>query len=101
MNSQEVEEFKKLYFRLQRKHSGEPREYTMTEIEKIAERAVEILEIHKPDPLVISAFKEVKEKSDYYHKNGGWKYSNNIEEVKAQAIRAFQELSDREPGIAL
>ena len=95
------EEIKDLYFKLQRKNSWEPREYTMGEIEIISREALEIIHNHNVDHEAIPAFKKVKERSDYYHINNGTarKIPKNILEVKELAIQAFQEFFDIEPGI--
>jgi len=91
------EEIKDLYFKLQRKNSGEPREYTMGEIEIISRKALEIIMKYNPDHEAIPAFKKVRERSDYFHlEQKFWTAAKDIDEVKDFAMQAFQEFFDKE-----
>jgi len=91
------EEIKDLYFKLQRKNSGEPREYTMTEIGKISRKALKIIEKNNPDHGAIPAFNGVLARVEYFNGYGASsEFIENIEEIKELAMQAFQEFFDKE-----
>ncbi len=99
MDNISVEEIELLYFRLRRKSPLPPNEYTMTEIEKIAENAIGIIKAHNANHEALAYFEKVIKKSDKYHTGCKHRETVYVYEVKDLAMQAFQELFDREPGI--
>jgi len=56
-------------------------EYTMTELQKIAEKAIKVMEAHKPESESIIELKESIKLSDKFHKENSYKNVDNIMNV--------------------
>jgi len=73
-------------------------EYTMTELQKIAEKAIIVIKKYKPESVSINELKESIKLSDKFHKKRSYKEVGNIMDVLRSTKFAIESFLHEEFG---